>query len=105
MTMADKDPTALARDQLAKNNEARKQTEDDQKRAADAKPTPTQEENDLARLGAPIREHEDDGSGPEPKFVVTRQQQAESTPSRQTYQTRSAAPARSSGTGASSEQK
>jgi hypothetical protein len=30
------------------------------------KPTPTQEENDLAALGAHILEHEDDGSGPDP---------------------------------------
>jgi hypothetical protein len=30
------------------------------------KPTPTQEENDLAMLGCHILEHEDDGSGPDP---------------------------------------
>jgi hypothetical protein len=30
------------------------------------KPTPTQEENDLAVLGAPVFEKEDDGSGPDP---------------------------------------
>ena len=30
------------------------------------KPTPTQEENDLAACGAHITEHEDDGSGPDP---------------------------------------
>lgn len=27
-------------------------------------PTPTQEENDLARLGLPVEEKQDDGSGP-----------------------------------------
>jgi hypothetical protein len=30
------------------------------------KPTPTQEENDLAAQGEHITEHEDDGSGPDP---------------------------------------
>ena len=30
------------------------------------KPTPTQEENDLAAHGAHFLEHEDDGSGPDP---------------------------------------
>jgi hypothetical protein len=30
------------------------------------KPTPTQEENDIAMLGGHVIEHEDDGSGPEP---------------------------------------
>jgi hypothetical protein len=30
------------------------------------KPTPTQEENDLAMLGCHILEHEEDGSGPDP---------------------------------------
>lgn len=29
------------------------------------KPTPTQEENDLAKMGAPVMEKEEDGSNPE----------------------------------------
>ena len=30
------------------------------------RPTPTQEENDLARMGEDVAEKEDDGSGPDP---------------------------------------
>jgi hypothetical protein len=41
------------------------------------KPTPTQEENDLAAHGAHFLEHEDDGSGPDPfNFAVTRDMKA-----------------------------
>jgi hypothetical protein len=36
------------------------------KRMSESKPTPTQEENDLARLGSPVMEKEPDGSGPDP---------------------------------------
>jgi|SRR6516162_192651 hypothetical protein len=35
------------------------------------KPTPTQEENDLAMLGAHILTHEDDGSEPDPHGQTT----------------------------------
>jgi hypothetical protein len=65
-----KDP---AKDRLAKDGEARKK----QAEAAHArdgwKPTPTQEENDLAALGVPAIEIQkrDDGSGPDP-FATTR---------------------------------
>jgi hypothetical protein len=47
----------------------RKLTEDSRKEAAErlrGKPTPTQEENDRAKLGEHIAQHEDDGSGPDP---------------------------------------
>lgn len=36
-----------------------------QKSEGQMKPTPTQRENDLAKLGHPVDEKEDDGSGPE----------------------------------------
>jgi hypothetical protein len=36
------------------------------KMVSETKPTPTQEENDLAASGVHIPEHEDDGSGPDP---------------------------------------
>jgi len=68
---------------------AKKAVEEDKKMAARSraeyaerskgKPTPTQEENDLAMHGAHILEHEDDGSGPDP------------------YQTRQMEPAHASG--------
>lgn len=57
------------------NETAKKQLEIDQKARERStaeynyrmrgKPTPTQEENDLAMLGVHIIEHEDDGSGPD----------------------------------------
>ena len=40
------------------------------KRMDSSKPTPTQEENDLAQLGIQVDEKEDDGSGP---TVITQQ--------------------------------
>ena len=51
------------RDFVNKENEAA------MKRVADARPTPTQEENDLARLGIHVEKKEDDGSG---ETVITR---------------------------------
>lgn len=90
--MADpKDKAAAAKEALAKQNEERKKAiEEADKRMAASKPTPTQEENDLARLGAPPEQKEDDGSGPEPKWVLTRQVEAKPTSSASSgYQTRS----------------
>ena len=59
-----------AKKQLAEAQEARKEQDEARKALEGSKPTPTQEENDLAKLGVPITEHEDDGSGPE-KTVIT----------------------------------
>ena len=60
------------KEQLAKHTEARKKsTEEYAKRMENAKPTPSQEENDLARLGDDVLEKADDGSGPEPKITLT----------------------------------
>jgi|SRR5262245_28864872 len=42
----------------------RKGNEEAMKRVAESRPTPTQEENDLARLGIHVEEKEDDKSGP-----------------------------------------
>jgi len=55
------------------------------------KPTPTQQENDLAALGAHITEHEADGSDPDPnvRHFEASKASGTSTGSRpQTYQTR-----------------
>jgi hypothetical protein len=74
--MADpsKDQTAAAKEQLAKDAEARKkQNEEVAKRVETSKPTPTQEENDMARLGADVVEKQDDGSGPEVKLTLQRE--------------------------------
>ena len=58
------------------------------------KPTPTQEENDLAMLGARILEHEDDGSGPDPhnrpQHAVETRQLEGSAARPQTYKTKTA---------------
>lgn len=69
--MAETTPTT-AKERLAKEAEGRKQSIDDAvKRMEQSQPTPTQEENDLARLGEPVMEKEDDGSGPE--IIMTMQ--------------------------------
>ena len=47
---------------------------------AASKPTPTQEENDLAASGVPVTEHEDDGSGPDPNVAATQGKQSEAKP-------------------------
>jgi hypothetical protein len=53
-----------ARKALEENREERKKlNEEAMKRMDSAKPTPTQEENDLAKLGVPKDKLDDDGSG------------------------------------------
>jgi hypothetical protein len=89
--MADQPPeNAAAAKQLAVEqqltNESKKQYADRMK----GKPTPTQEENDLAALGAHFHEHEADGSDPDP--YQTKQSEP-SKPSGGGYQTRQSAPA------------
>jgi hypothetical protein len=86
--------------QQAKELQA-KGAEDKQKAVKEAyayqgKPTPTQEECDLAKLGVPLDEHEDDGSGPSPQFrtVITRESEpAKNTGDAGKYQTRTTTPA------------
>lgn len=82
-----------AKARLAKDREAR----DAQTRlvAGEVKPTPTQEENDLAALGVPLTEHEPDGSPPQPPPGAEAQKGAPS-PGYQTRQS-TAAPAASHG--------
>jgi hypothetical protein len=74
--MADKDVKAAAQEAIQKEREQRaKNIAEAEKRYGT--PTPTQEENDLAALGVAVTEHQDDGSGPEPKVNLTRQVEAE----------------------------
>jgi len=62
-------------------------------RMTKGKPTPTQEENDLAALGAHTTEHEDDGSGPPVHpGTVSRQVDARKPSASGGYQTRAAMP-------------
>lgn len=91
----------MADDPVAEN--AKKRLEDDKKirerSAAEfaermkGKPTPTQEENDLAALGAHVVEKEDDGSGPDPATPRNMEAQMAAAPGG-VYQTRTVAPER-----------
>lgn len=84
------DTAAQAKEQLKKGAEAKAKSVEEAY-AHQGKPTPTQEENDLAALGVPFEEHEDDGSGPESEFKITRTRQSEAgKPSGGSYTTRSA---------------
>ena len=83
-----------AKAQVTKEAEARKKAgEELAKRMENAKPTPTQEENDLARLGVDVPNKQDDGSGPEVHFVVRRELAGEDKPAPATYATRQSKPA------------
>jgi hypothetical protein len=86
--MADTPATENARKQLAEEKKLSDQSRAEYAERSKGKPTPTQEENDLAMLGAHILEHEDDGSGPEPH--QTRQLEADKRRPA-TYQTKGAA--------------
>lgn len=91
--MAETNPAV--REQLAKDSEARKKaTEEYAKRMENAKPTPSQEENDRARLGDDVVEKADDGSGPEIKFAMrpVEEKASEAKPAAASYQTRQVKP-------------
>ena len=86
------------KEQLAKDAEARKKSnEEAAKRMEASKPTPSQEENDRARLGDDVSKKEDDGSGPEVKLVMTRQVEADKPGQGQAYQTRQIPPKQQGG--------
>jgi hypothetical protein len=89
---ADDDATKNAQKQLAQDQKATEKSHAQFAEQTKGKPTPTQEENDIAALGGHILEHEDDGSGPDPH--QTKSLEAEKAPGRpQNYQTRQAHPA------------
>ena len=64
--MAEPAQNEAAKKQLAENKKASDKSKAASQEASKGKPTPTQEENDLAALGAHVNEKEDDGSGPDP---------------------------------------
>ena len=85
--LADDPATEAAKKALAEEKKLADKSRAEYAERAKGKPTPTQEENDLAACGAHILEHEDDGSGPDP--YVTRQVEAEKPHAKpQNYQTR-----------------
>jgi hypothetical protein len=88
--MTDNEQTTAAKKRLADERSARdKANEAQAKMASGVKPTPTQEENDLAAMGVHITEHEPDGS-PEQNEPQTKQAEAGK---RGSYQTRNTTPA------------
>jgi hypothetical protein len=90
-----KDPAAENRErQLKATEEQRQKNFENAERMAKAKPTPTQEENDRARLGEDVAEKQDDGSGPEVVLTLQpkEQKQVEAKPAGAGYQTRQVQP-------------
>ena len=87
---------------LADEKQAREKAQAEHRKVlAGAKPTPTQDENDLAASGVHIIEHEPDGSPPDPGITplapegTTRTRQVEAkkpATTRSDYQTRTATP-------------
>ena len=63
-----------AKQRLADDKEVRQKQNEQRERVAKGKPTPTQDELNRFALGEHIKEHEDDGSGPDP-FDVRAQAQ------------------------------
>lgn len=78
-----------AKRQLAADREVSERSRAEFVERMKGKPTPTQEENDLAALGAHVVEKEDDGSGPDPNIVKN----LENRPGAATRQTQAAKPA------------
>jgi len=99
-----KDQAAFAKEQLAKDKEVRQRIVDETTgKTEDVKPTPTQEENDRARMGEDVAHKEDDGSGPEVELHVrskpfgqhaqqSSQQREKSEQDKQAYATRQQTP-------------
>jgi len=92
---------AQAKERAFNNSEA-------DRRMNQTKPTPTQQEIDLARLGHPVMEKEDDGSGPDPGMLSpedqrklrdeTDKRRASAASGSAPYKTREAAPPKPSAT-------
>jgi len=92
--MTDTEATEAARKRLAEERKATEQSRAEFAERQKGKPTPTQEENDLAALGAHLIEKEHDGSGPDSGAPQTRQIEAKK-PAAGDYQTRHAAASKS----------
>lgn len=83
-----------AKEIVTREAEARKKANEEvAKRMETARPTPTQDENDRARLGEIVENKEDDCSGPDVKLVLTRQVEPDKPLTG--YQTRQTQPASS----------
>ena len=91
--MPENDVTEVARKRVADDKELADRSRKEYEERSKGKPTPTQEENDLAAHGAHIVEHEDDGSGPDPNQQPRQKQSEAGKPGGGDYQTRAARPA------------
>jgi hypothetical protein len=90
--MADEHPSLeKAKQRLAEDRQAGDRARAEYAERMKGKPTPTQEENDLAACGAHFPTHEDDGSGSEP--WNQRKALEPDRPAAGAYQTRQASPA------------
>jgi hypothetical protein len=88
-----KEKTEATKKRLADEKAQREKARAEQQEAMkDVKPTPTQEENDLAAMGEHVLEHEPDGSPPDdPNAPTTKTRAIESKPGGD-YQTRTVSP-------------
>jgi hypothetical protein len=87
--LADDPQTENAKKVYEQEKKATEKTRSEYARLSKGKPTPTQEENDLANLGAHILEHEEDGSDPDPNVTSTRHMEADRSQHKpQNYATR-----------------
>ena len=69
--LADDPASEAAKNRLAEENKHTEKVKQNFLDKQKGKPTPTQEENDLAALGGHILEHEADGSDPDPNITTT----------------------------------
>jgi hypothetical protein len=68
--LADDDQTKHAKEGVERDKKVAERSRAEYAQRMKGKPTPTQEENDLAMHGAHILEHEADGSDPDPNDPV-----------------------------------
>jgi len=73
---ADNPNTEAAHQRIADAKEATERSRAEYADRMKGKPTPTQEENDLAAEGAHILEHEHDGSDPDPHVAARKTSEA-----------------------------
>jgi hypothetical protein len=91
--MADQSPeNEAAAKQLAEEQKASDKSKQDFIERTKGKPTPTQEENDLAALGAHFHEHEADGSDPDPNAAAAKHLEAKKPAGGAGYSTRQSTP-------------
>ena len=88
--LADDPQTKAAQEEYAREKKVSDHSRAEFARLSKGRPTPTQEELDLANLGAHFIEHDPDGSDPDPNnFSSLSNKNMESAKPAQHYQTRS----------------